>query len=61
MPSLNVRGILFDLDGVLVDSTECVERTWRAWAQAHGLDGDAIVQYAHGRRTTETLAHVGSA
>jgi mannitol-1-/sugar-/sorbitol-6-phosphatase len=58
MTSLDARGILFDLDGVLVDSTECVERTWRDWAQAHGLDGDMVVQYAHGRRTTETIAHV---
>src|SRR4030088_3220103 len=27
--SLRCKAILFDLDGVLVDSTECVERTWR--------------------------------
>jgi mannitol-1-/sugar-/sorbitol-6-phosphatase len=56
--SLDARAILFDLDGVLVDSTQCVEHTWRAWAQNHGLDGDMIVRYAHGRRATETVAHV---
>jgi mannitol-1-/sugar-/sorbitol-6-phosphatase len=58
MPSLDARAILFDLDGVLVDSTECVERTWRAWAQDRGFDGDAVIRYAHGRRTTETIAHI---
>ncbi len=58
MQPIDARGILFDLDGVLVDSTECVERTWRAWAQRRGFDGDAIVQHAHGRRAAEVIAHV---
>jgi beta-phosphoglucomutase-like phosphatase (HAD superfamily) len=31
--------ILFDLDGVLVNSNAAVERHWRDWAAAHGLDG----------------------
>jgi sugar-phosphatase len=47
--------VLFDLDGVLVDSTEVVERTWRRWAARHGLDPDAVVHAAHGRRTIETV------
>ena len=47
--------ILFDLDGVLVDSTECVERTWRKWAALHGLDADRVLEVAHGRRTVETI------
>ncbi|MCC7054602.1 MAG: HAD-IA family hydrolase [Gemmatimonadaceae bacterium] len=58
MPTLDVQAVLFDLDGVLVDSTECVERTWRTWAAAHGLDGDLVVRHAHGRRTAETIALV---
>jgi mannitol-1-/sugar-/sorbitol-6-phosphatase len=52
------RAILFDLDGVLVDSARCVERTWRQWAARHGLDPDAIVAVAHGRRTLETIPEV---
>lgn len=58
MLPVDARGILFDLDGVLVDSTECVERTWRAWAKDRELDGDIVVQYAHGRRAAEVVAHV---
>jgi sugar-phosphatase len=50
--------LLFDLDGVLVDSARCVERTWRQWASRHGLDPDAIVAVAHGRRTLETIPEV---
>lgn len=50
--------ILFDLDGVLVDSRECVERTWRRWAAERGLNPDLVLREAHGRRTYETIARV---
>jgi mannitol-1-/sugar-/sorbitol-6-phosphatase len=50
--------VLFDLDGVLVDSAEVVERTWQRWAARHGLDPDAVVRAAHGRRTVETVRMV---
>lgn len=52
------RAILFDLDGVLVDSAECVERTWRDWARRHHLDPDSVIAVAHGRRTIETVQSV---
>lgn len=58
MPQLECAAILFDLDGVLIDSTEAVTRHWQAWAQRHGLDIDAIMQVAHGRRTIETMRMV---
>ena len=54
-PSLGCDALLFDLDGVLVDSTACIERTWRRWAAAHALDADAVVRTAHGRRAIETV------
>ncbi|HEY1951336.1 MAG TPA: HAD-IA family hydrolase [Gemmatimonadaceae bacterium] len=53
--SFRCRAILFDLDGVLVNSAECVERTWRKWAARHALDGDRVIAFAHGRRTVETV------
>lgn len=58
MNSFQVRGILFDLDGVLIDSTPCVTRVWRAWAIEHGLDPDDVVHVAHGRRSIETIQKV---
>ncbi|MGQ9365653.1 HAD family hydrolase [Azospirillum sp. ST 5-10] len=50
-----VQAILFDMDGTLVDTTGPVERAWRGWAAHHGLDPDAILAVAHGRRTIETV------
>jgi sugar-phosphatase len=58
MPSFRCEAILFDLDGVLVDSTPCVTRVWAAWARKHGLDPDYVVQVAHGRPTIETVRQV---
>ena len=49
------RAILFDLDGVLVDSTIPVEKGWHDWAKRQGLDPEQVVRAAHGRRTIETV------
>jgi len=50
--------LLFDLDGVLVDSTPSVERAWREWAALHDLDVVDILAVSHGRRTAETISLV---
>lgn len=47
--------LLFDLDGVLVDSTPAVARTWHAWALEHHLSPDVAISKAHGRRSIETI------
>lgn len=58
MPSFRCEAILFDLDGVLVDSTQCVARIWANWAREHGLDPDYIVHVTHGMRTIELVRQV---
>jgi sugar-phosphatase len=58
MPTFTCSAILFDLDGVLVDSTRAVDREWRAWAARKGVDGDAIMAIAHGVRTVEVIRRV---
>lgn len=55
---MDCAGVLFDLDGVLIDSTPCVTRVWQAWALEHGLDPAHVVHVAHGRRSVETIALV---
>jgi mannitol-1-/sugar-/sorbitol-6-phosphatase len=47
--------VLFDLDGVLVDSTPAVARVWAAWAREHGMDPEETVRRAHGRPSIATI------
>jgi sugar-phosphatase len=56
--SFSCAAILFDLDGVLVDSTRAVDREWREWAGRKGVDGDAIMAIAHGVRTVDVMRRV---
>jgi mannitol-1-/sugar-/sorbitol-6-phosphatase len=55
MTELECDAVLFDLDGVLVDSATCVERHWRRWATQHNLDCELIMRFAHGRPTVESI------
>jgi sugar-phosphatase len=55
MSSIRCRGVLFDLDGVLVDSTPAVARVWAGWAHEHGFDPDEVVKKAHGRPSITTI------
>jgi mannitol-1-/sugar-/sorbitol-6-phosphatase len=55
MKRFECRGILFDLDGVLVDSTAYVEEQWRRWANAKGLVPEPFLRVCHGRRAVETI------
>lgn len=55
MVELACSGVLFDLDGVLVDSTPAVARVWTKWALRHGFDPDETVRQAHGRPSIATI------
>ena len=47
--------LLFDMDGVLVDSTPAVARVWARWAQKHNIDPDYAVLHAHGRTSLTSI------
>jgi sugar-phosphatase len=53
--ALRCNAVLFDMDGTLVDSSSCVESTWRLWAGKHGVDIDALLRISHGRQNHETI------
>jgi sugar-phosphatase len=56
MVEISCHGVLFDLDGVLVDSTPAVARVWTKWALAKGFrDPEEIVRQAHGRPSADTV------
>jgi sugar-phosphatase len=52
------QAMLFDLDGVLVDSTACAGRIWKLWALEQGFDPERMAHLAHGRPTIETIRMV---
>ena len=55
MKRFECRAILFDLDGVLVDSTGHIEQQWRSWALSKGLSPEPFLRVCHGRRALETI------
>src|SRR4051812_30825281 len=55
MTHVHCAAVLFDLDGVLVDSRACVERHWASWARRNGLNLEEVFAQAHGRRTADTI------
>jgi mannitol-1-/sugar-/sorbitol-6-phosphatase len=55
--TIHVRGLLFDNDGVLVDSTAAVEASWRAFAGWYDLPAEDVLERVHGRRSRDVIAH----
>jgi sugar-phosphatase len=55
MVAIQCSALLFDLDGVLIDSTPAVARVWSRWAVEHGLDPETVVRQAHGRPSRSTI------
>ena len=55
MIDIVASGVLFDMDGTLVDSTAVVEATWTRFGHANGIDPDEILAFSHGRQAIDTL------
>ncbi|QNE17613.1 HAD-IA family hydrolase [Kribbella qitaiheensis] len=55
MELLQVRAVLFDMDGTLVTSDEAVERAWTTWAHEYGVDATAVLAIAHGSPAESTV------
>ena len=53
---IRCKGVLFDMDGILISSIGSVERSWTKWAELRGVDPEYACKMAHGRRAIETAA-----
>jgi sugar-phosphatase len=53
--TIRCKGVLFDMDGILISSLGSVERSWSTWGLAHGLDPAKVIHAAHGCRAIETI------
>ncbi len=54
--SVDVGALLFDSDGVLVDSDASVIHAWSTWARERRLDPQTVLDQVHGRRAEDTVA-----
>ena len=55
MPLFHCSAILFDLDGVLVNSIPAILQIWPQWARENGIAPERALEAIHGRRTGEVL------
>jgi len=55
MTQIQCAALLFDMDGVLINSTPAVARVWRRWALEHGFNPEEVVARAHGRPSLTTV------
>jgi sugar-phosphatase len=55
MTQISCSALLFDLDGVLINSTPAVARVWHRWAVERGFDPEEVVPRAHGRPSLTTV------
>jgi sugar-phosphatase len=53
--TVRCKGVLFDMDGILISSLGSVERSWRTWGLARGIDPTTAIHTAHGCRAIETI------
>ncbi|KAF2189507.1 HAD-like protein [Zopfia rhizophila CBS 207.26] len=52
---LSCHGLLFDMDGTIIDSTEAVIKNWQRIGNEIGVDPEAILATSHGRRSIAVL------
>ena len=55
---LTCKAIIFDFDGVLIDSNATYEKHWRIWADDRGVDFEHIRSVHHGIPPAQTISIV---
>ena len=49
------KGLLFDMDGVLISSIGSVERCWKRWCKRYGVPNAESYQVPHGTRAVDVM------
>ena len=52
MTKIECNAIIFDMDGTLIDTTDCIESVWHRWGAKYNVE---IKEILHGRTAMETL------
>ncbi|MCX5205802.1 HAD-IA family hydrolase [Streptomyces sp. NBC_00237] len=52
---MTITAVLFDVDGVLLDSTTAHRRVWDEWSRLRGLSAEKVWQLTFGRRPEDTV------
>ncbi len=52
---VETKGLLFDMDGVLISSIASVNRCWRRWAAHYGVPNADKFEIKHGTRAVEII------
>lgn len=52
---VQAKGLLFDMDGVLISSIGSVRRSWRKWAKMYGVPDADNYEVPHGMRAIEIV------
>ena len=52
---VEAKGLLFDMDGVLISSIGSVERCWKRWCAIYGVPDAESFEVQHGVRAVDTM------
>ena len=52
---VQAKGLLFDMDGVLISSIGSVVRCWRVWAKMYNIPGWENYEIPHGTRAIDII------
>jgi mannitol-1-/sugar-/sorbitol-6-phosphatase len=55
LTAVQTRGLLFDMDGVLISSIGSVVRCWRQWARIYDIPGAESYEVPHGMRAIDIV------
>lgn len=53
--TIECAGILFDMDGTIIDSTQAIIKHWQHLGAILGVDPNLILATSHGRRSIDVL------